>query len=305
MTQTSDLRSQETLPAIVNRMAETCPDEEFVRTVEGASATWDQLRESMVLWAARMLALDVKEGDVVVTLLDAGLESLVLWLGLSSVGATDAATNTEFRGRMLAYAINNCRPALLVVAAQYLPFVEAVAAELHSVERVLVLGADEQDFVLESELPGVTQPHVLSPDTAVARKRMRVPQMHEIACITYTSGTTGPSKAVKLPWGQLHSINLGTFPFDDLAPSDVFYCTTSHAHFGSKSIPYHAAMAGGRVVIRSRFALNSFWQDVSRFGVTTGNACRVDGRSLVARLRKPLGTNLSQELVHGSARILL
>ena len=270
MTQTSDLRSQETLPAIVNRMAETCPDEEFVRTVEGASATWDQLRESMVLWAARMLALDVKEGDVVVTLLDAGLESLVLWLGLSSVGATDAATNTEFRGRMLAYAINNCRPALLVVAAQYLPFVEAVAAELHSVERVLVLGADEQDFVLESELPGVTQPHVLSPDTAVARKRMRVPQMHEIACITYTSGTTGPSKAVKLPWGQLHSINLGTFPFDDLAPSDVFYCTTSHAHFGSKSIPYHAAMAGGRVVIRSRFALNSFWQDVSRFGVTTG-----------------------------------
>ena len=88
MTQTSDLRSQETLPAIVNRMAETCPDEEFVRTVEGASATWDQLRESMVLWAARLLALDVKEGDVVVTLLDAGLESLVLWLGLSSVGAT-------------------------------------------------------------------------------------------------------------------------------------------------------------------------------------------------------------------------
>ena len=80
----------------------------------------------------------------------------------------------------------------------------------------------------------------------------------------------GPSKAVKLPWGQLHSINLGTFPFEDLAPSDVFYCTTSHAHFGSKSIPYHAAMAGGRVVIRSRFALNSFWQDVSEFGITTG-----------------------------------
>ena len=137
-----------------------------------------------------------------------------------------------------------------------------------------MLGADEQGLALESELPGVTQPHTLSPDIAAARRRMRVPEMHEIACITYTSGTTGPSKAVKLPWGQLHSINLGTFPFDDLAPSDVFYCTTSHAHFGSKSIPYHAAMAGGRVVIRSRFALVSFWQDVSRFGVTT--ACSSD-----------------------------
>ena len=65
----------------------------------------------MILWAARFLALDVKKGDVVVTLLDAGLDSLAAWLGLSSIGATDAATNPEFRGRMLAYAINNCQPA--------------------------------------------------------------------------------------------------------------------------------------------------------------------------------------------------
>ena len=106
---TSDLRSQETLPAIVNRMAKADPRKEFLRTVDGASATWEQLQEAMILWAARFLALDVKKGDVVVTLLDAGLDSLAAWLGLSSIGATDAATNPEFRGRMLAYAINNCQ----------------------------------------------------------------------------------------------------------------------------------------------------------------------------------------------------
>ncbi len=99
---------------------------------------------------------------------------------------------------------------------------------------------------------------------------MSVPQFHEIACITYTSGTTGPSKAVRLPWGQLHAINSGTFPIEDLTPADIFYCTTSHAHFGSKSIPYNAAMVGGQVVMRSRFALNSFWDDISDFGITTG-----------------------------------
>ena len=32
----------------------------------------------MILWAARFLALEVKKGDVVVTLLDAGLDSLAL-----------------------------------------------------------------------------------------------------------------------------------------------------------------------------------------------------------------------------------
>ena len=267
---TSDLRSQETLPAIVNRMAKAHPHKNFLQTVEGASATWGELQEAMILWAARFLALDVKKGDVVVTLLDAGPDSLAAWLGLSSIGATDAATNPEFRGRMLAYAINNCQPTLIVVAAHYVTFVEAVAAELQSVERVLVLDAGPSDLPERSSLPGLTQLQTLRPDIAEACRLMRDPEMHEIACITYTSGTTGPSKAVMLPWGQLHSINLGTFPTEDLAPTDIFYCTTSHAHFGSKSIPYHAAMVGGRVVIRSRFALNSFWQDVSKFGITTG-----------------------------------
>ena len=68
----SELRSQETLPAIVNRMAKADPHREFVHTVCGASATWDQLQSSMDVWAARFLALGVKHGDVVVTIVDSG-----------------------------------------------------------------------------------------------------------------------------------------------------------------------------------------------------------------------------------------
>ena len=59
---TSDLRSQETLPAIVNRMAEADPHQHFLRTVDGASATWEQLQEAMILWAARFLALGREDG---------------------------------------------------------------------------------------------------------------------------------------------------------------------------------------------------------------------------------------------------
>ena len=90
-----------------------------------------------------------------------------------------------------------------------------------------------------------------------------------------------------------------------LRPSDVFYCTTSHAHFGSKSIPYHAAMAGGQVVIRSRFALNSFWQDVSEFGITTGMLVGSMADLLLRAPESPSGSNVAQESIHGSARRLL
>ena len=254
------LRSQESMPAIVSRMAEAEPDKPFARTVTSGSMTWGQLRSSVDIWAARFLALGVRQGDVVATLLDSNLESLCAWLALASIGAIDAATNAEFRGRMLAYAINNCRPSLIVVARHYLPILEAVVGDLQTVRQVLLLDADGGDGEVESGLPGLTRVDELRCDITAARRRLVEPGWHDIACITYTSGTTGPSKAVRLPWAQLNAINLGTFPFEDLAASDVFYCTTSHAHFGSKAIPYLAAMVRGQVVIRSRFALNSFWK---------------------------------------------
>ena len=264
------LPTRETLPAIVNRMAATDPDRHFIRTVDGKSATWAELKESMTIWSARFLTLGVSRGDVVATVLDAGLESVALWLGLASIGAVDAATNPEFRGRMLAYAINNCAPTLLVVAAQHLGAVDAVAADLPTVTKVLVVDENNEASAALTTLPAPTRPTDVETDIAEARRVMSEPQFHDIACITYTSGTTGPSKAVRLPWGQLHSINSGTFPLEDLTSEDVFYCTTSHAHFGSKSIPYNAAMIGGQVVMRPRFALSGFWSDIHEFGVTTG-----------------------------------
>jgi crotonobetaine/carnitine-CoA ligase len=265
------LRSQETMPAIVQRMARTTPHRPFAHTVEGDSLNWEQLHASMEAWAARFLALGVQRGDVVATLVDAGLGSLAAWLGLASLGAIDAATNAEFRGRMLAYAINNCRPSLVVVSRHHLHALEAVAGDLQTVKQVLVVDDGNAPAPIESKLPGVVSVQEVPCDLAAARSQMRVPDWHEIACITYTSGTTGPSKAVMLPWAQLHSINLGTFPFEDLAATDVVYSVTSHAHFGAKSIPFLAAMVGGQVVIRSRFSLSNFWPDIERFGITTAS----------------------------------
>src|SRR3546814_4746461 len=83
----------EALPSIVRRQAKASPDKVLVRTVTGESASWSELDSSMEQWAVRFLALGVRRGDVVATLLDAGLDALAIWLGLSSIGAIDAATN--------------------------------------------------------------------------------------------------------------------------------------------------------------------------------------------------------------------
>ena len=265
------LDSQETFPAILSRMAETEPDRLFAHAVSGGSLTWKELLDQAKAWADRFVTLGVRKGDVVATMLDSNLESLPLWLGLASIGAIDATINAEFRGRILAYAVNTCRPAVVVVASQHLPTLEAVADELEQAAKVLVVGAKDTSEAADSALSELICAHSLEFREGAALPHIVQPQWHDIACVTFTSGTTGPSKAVMMPWGQLNSINLATFPFDDLDSSDVFYCFTSHAHFGAKAIPYLAAMTGGQVVIRPRFSLTSFWEDIGRFGITTAS----------------------------------
>jgi crotonobetaine/carnitine-CoA ligase len=169
---------------------------------------------------------------------------------------------------MLAYAINNCEPKLLVTKAEYLPLLEQVADELKTLRHILVIGGGSAP-PLSTALPGVVL--INDVDTQVPRLESRFihPRWHDTACITCTSGTTGPSKAVVIPWGQLHCIITGTFPPGDLNETDVLYGTTAHAHFGSKSLPYLTALVGGQAVIRSRFSASNFWHDVERFGITT------------------------------------
>jgi crotonobetaine/carnitine-CoA ligase len=262
--------AQETFPVILARMAKVDPDRPFARSVDGGSATWGQLHAAAAKWADRFVALGVRRGGVVGTIVDSSLDSLAMWLGLTAIGAIEATINSEFRGRMLAYAVNTCRPATVVVAAPYLPHLEAAAAKLETVTQVLVTSAGDEDLGNSPPL-GAISLNALTCEDGIANPYLITPQWHDIACVTFTSGTTGPSKAVMLPWGQLNCINLATFPFDDLDATDVFLCFTAHAHFGSKALPYLAAMTGGQVVIRPRFSLSSFWDDIERFGVTTAS----------------------------------
>lgn len=258
---------QKTLPAILSEMLARDPTRPFAHDLSGKVLTWEDLHKATEIWADRFAALGVRAGDIVCTILDSGLESLPLWLGLVSIGAVDASINCEFRGRMLAYALNNCRPSLIVVAGHHLAHLEAVAGELESIPKILVTGDVAPGFAF----PDLVSAHALSGIEGAAAPFRVSPQWHDIACVTFTSGTTGPSKAVRIPWGQLNAINLGTFPYESLDSSDIFYCFTAHAHFGSKAIPYLAAMTGGQVVIRPRFSLTSFWPDIARFGVTTAS----------------------------------
>src|SRR4029079_7686147 len=139
------------------------------------------------------------------------LEYFASWVGLTLLRAIDVSINTEYRGDLLAHVLDNCKARVLVVEPQYLDRVAEVRDRAPALERIVVLG-DGPESNVEKVLAG-----------SIGLGDLEPAQPWDVACILYTSGTTGPSKGVVIPWGHLHRQARNFIPIETLSSDDVFY----------------------------------------------------------------------------------
>ena len=107
-----------------------------------------------------------------------------------------------------------------------------------------------------------------------------------LACIMFTSGTTGPSKGVMLTHKFEISFAAVYIDIVSLTAADVSYNMLPFFHIAGKFILLSALLTGGRMILRERFSLSQFWPDVRRHGVSVtvsvGGMCHM----LYARERR-------------------
>lgn len=250
----------------VKHRAETRPDQVYAQEVDGGVLTYGQTLEEARLWASRYGALGVRRGDHVVTMQYNGLESLSGWLGLAWLGAVEAPVNNDYRGPLLQHALNLTRAPVMLLLKRFLPRVLEIAAGLESLRQVIVIdGEDEAHPHLRilgrhSFLAGASA----SPDLVD-------PKPWDIMAVLFTSGTTGPSKAVRLPWAQLDAMAHGTFRLEDFGEDEVIYNPGPTYHVGAKVFPYMAAVSGGRHLMRPFISRTAAPEEYLRYGVTVGS----------------------------------
>lgn len=257
-----------TLPLLLRKRAEEMGNSTFIESAHGGSWTYAETQYRTLQWADTFRAFGVKPGQTVATMGPTTFDSICAWLGLAWLRAIEVPIHTAFRGAMLSHVLNDCHAETILVSGSHLGVVAEVASELASVERVVL--TDEAtpprgfpfDTVKADDLleTNKTQYHA-TPSSSISG-----PEPHDIAAIVYTSGTTGASKGVLVPWAQLHAKATGMFP---RLSAETFYSPFGLFHVSGKTPIFLVALTGGKLVFRRSFESNKFWTDVAHHECTT------------------------------------
>jgi carnitine-CoA ligase len=255
------------LPNIIADRARTHPDRTFIQDVGGTAWSYAELDQLADQWAAAFERVGIQHGDHVLTLSEPRTEWFCAWIGLARIGALDVGVNTSFRGRMLDYVLNASNAKTLVVHADSVEPLTEEALSKAGIELVIVLSADNPpDF---GAVRTISAAEFLS-DCLAPEHPIR-PEVWNLSCIILTSGTTGPSKLVQVPWGSMYVGGKWYLPFPAITDQDVFYQPLPTYHAAGRFAYQLMALTNGTVVQRNRFSLSAFWDDIRRYGCTVSN----------------------------------
>jgi carnitine-CoA ligase len=255
------------LPSLLAERARRTPDEPcLIEAASGLAVTNGQLYEDARRVGAGLAALGVGAGDTVATMLPHCADTYRIWFGLAGLGALEVPVGTRYRGQMLKHIIGDSGARVVIVDDGHLSEVARALGQhdLPHVKTVVVRGEGGLRTA-----GGIAALRLSEVATDPGEAAIREPMAHDLAMVLYTSGTTGPSKGVLIPWGQVHATVTGVFPDGTCVPGKVLYGPFPPNHIGGRLFAGMGIQYGIPAVIRDVFSASVYWSDVRRYGCTT------------------------------------
>ena len=262
--------AERTFPRLIEQQAARSGGR-TVLLFEDRRYTYADLERITRIMANRFRALGVAKGTHVATLMNNCPELLFTYFALCRLGAVTVPVNTASRGDILIYYLVQSRSTMLVAEHGLVDRFLDVQDRCTDIARLVVFDEAGDGAPVEgrARMPVVDFRSLETGDDTAFDSPAR---FNELSHISYTSGTTGPSKGNMAT--HAHTINLSIVQIDAYGYTDVdvLYTCLPLSHGNALvccALP--ALIAGARVAVSRRFSASSFWQDVHRFGVTQFN----------------------------------
>ena len=252
-----------TIPHVVMTQAQQHPDRTAIEFTEYGEWSFSDCKNHALKAAGILAANGVKAGDVVALMTDNAEEFCRYWLGLNFVGATMVAINTSMRGAPLLHQVN-------ISDTQFVIVDEKFHRECCNIQHTAsVLSVNDLHSTDSPPLPV---------------EKIHPTHSHDLSCVMFTSGTSGPSKGVLMPQAHCLLFAIGTIENYQLKASDIFYICLPLFHANGLFMQLLACLAiGCKAVIRDKFSASRWLDDIRHYRITHTNTLGAVAAFIVAQ----------------------
>ncbi len=234
------------------------PDAPALETESGAVHSYGDLERASARYANMIASLGLVPGDRVVVQIEKSPEALFLYLACLRAGVIFVPLNSAYRRKEMAYFLADAEPRLVVCSPAHEDQFLDLAAEAGN-PAVLTLG-DHGDGSA-SERASTMPDHF---DTVERRG-------DDLACILYTSGTTGRSKGAMLTHRNLASNAQTLHEYWGFVPGDVLLHVLPIFHAHGLFVACHCALLNGSLMLwQPRFDVDRVIELLPRASVFMG-----------------------------------
>ncbi|OBJ58661.1 AMP-binding protein [Mycobacterium sp. 1423905.2] len=233
-----------TVPAVLDRRAEQHPDR-VMMSVDGTDITFEQMRARSCAAANMLRDLGLGRGDSIALFTGTCPEWIYFWLGAARIGAVSAAVNVANKGEFLLHTLRLAQAKVILTDAQRHGRVDEVTGQLDTVTDVVVRDDSLRDYLDRAD--AVT-------DAAV--------DCAEVGALFYTSGTTGPSKAVATTWHYLFTVAATAAAAWELVAGEALWTAMPLFHLSAAPSVLAPMLVGGTTVLAGAFHPTQVWDEV-------------------------------------------
>jgi acyl-CoA synthetase (AMP-forming)/AMP-acid ligase II len=244
-----------TILTLVNKWAEERGDETFLIGPEtGETVSFARLREYAGEIDRRLTAAGIGKGEKVAFLMENGLWSAILFVGVMASGRVIVPLNAVSGDDQLRYVLDHSDSRLLFVTDTYL---ERAATVMRGIERDI------------RPLPTHMENGPEWPWDPAADGGGAPPESEDTGLLIYTSGTTGLPKGVLLSHRSVIAGGRYTVEAHALSAEDRALCVLPLYHINGEIVTVIAPLvSGGSLVIPYRYSTSAFWKWIEQHRCT-------------------------------------
>ena len=222
-----------------------------LETELGRAVTFAELEDTTARYAASLAALGVSPGDRVAVQVEKSVDAAMLYLACLRAGAVYLPLNTAYREGEIRYFLGDATPQVFVHAAKDTAWVAPICAALKVPHRFTM---DADDVDVDTKLKAGSADWSKNASKCPPMLGFQHRDDDDLACILYTSGTTGRSKGAMLTHRNLSSNALALHRIWGFQANDVLLHTLPLFHVHGLFVALNTILLnGGRIIFHTRF----------------------------------------------------